>query len=125
MSPPTLPELLVRLGYITKDQMNNVIDKITMSTEEDRIAMMFVALDLVTNKQLEEARELLKKMNSTNRVERAEAAHDFSQKRVATITSLACRLRARAGTVRGMTDEARKVTGEQAAIPMLAKPTDS
>ncbi|KPJ58561.1 MAG: hypothetical protein AMJ46_14025 [Latescibacteria bacterium DG_63] len=118
----TLEEVLVRMGFVTQEDVDKIKDFITMSTREEMFGKLLVAHDLISDSQLEEASKLLSELQSSDSEIRAAAASEYVGQRTAKIVNLAACVQSKASRANTLSSSRkRESTGTFPAV-VMAKP---
>lgn len=119
----SLGDVLVHMGLVTEKEVRDISENMTNATREDIFGKIMVAHGIITPGQLVEAKKLLDELKSTNSMVRGEAASELAQRHMASVTSIAGKVRAKATQVNSISSQQKKTTGGQytAITPELLK----
>jgi hypothetical protein len=91
--PTSLGAILLSMGVLNEDQLDELIDMQERATLENLLGKLAIAEGLISAGQLEEALSAQEGLRSKSKHRRALAAVELSERATATVTSIAAKLK--------------------------------
>ena len=121
MTDVTLGDVLVQMGLVSREQLDELQGRLTNASAEEKWGLQLVAHELITKEDLDRALLQLRALTSADKGVRAEAAAEICEVRTASVLSMAKCVALKAADVRRLSDRRRAETGDAfPAVPALA-----